>query len=314
MIRPMTEEVDYDQLQTYLQNRPDIPEGKRGKVSVTHTIIPAGETMPVVSRRNALLMGQRPAKVQFTDDYILRSLKYEGGTWMTDHPQEIWQMHKPFHQCYGRVLVGGLGLGVFPHLLHKLGNHVSEIYVVEKDTRIINLIKPHITEELGDLFVQQGDLFKYVKEIYPGTYDSAFLDIWRPTGESVWYEYVVPLRRLLKGKIDQENVHCWNEEEMIGQLENVLPKVAELDESLLTNRSTGYYRVFREAVKRKGLRGEARIGRDNIAERTALELVAENMQDEDLKQYMELYMRGAGTDEWEKEFGDLWDKYVPRKK
>ncbi len=48
----------------------------------------------------------------------------------------MWEAAK---RCRGRVLCGGLGLGIFPQFALSLP-HVESVHVVEVDTAIIELI------------------------------------------------------------------------------------------------------------------------------------------------------------------------------
>ena len=82
--------VDTDLLIRYMSQRPETPEGERDDVKIKHTIIEKEEPIDVVSMRNAIFMGVQPTKISFIHDIILRTLTYEGGTWMTDSAQEVF--------------------------------------------------------------------------------------------------------------------------------------------------------------------------------------------------------------------------------
>ena len=134
---------------------------------------------------------------------------------MTTLPQEVEQISRQVSRLKGRVLVGGLGLGLANAYL-EANDAVTEIVVVEKSPEVIALIKPCMPKE--KTIVVEGDLFEYLKDLSLCHFDFAFYDIWCPTGERVLTQHVMPLRRLSRNIVAQENIECWNEEEMLGQI------------------------------------------------------------------------------------------------
>jgi len=242
----MLQEVDQTYLEWMLENRPETPEGKSGKISITHEVIPIGTELPIVSMRNAIFMGQKPTKIKFTHPFIIRHLKEEDqGEWMTDSPQEIWQMAKPIQECHGKVLVGGLGLGVVAHLMDEINDDIKEVVVIEKNSDILDLVSDAISDGVD---IREGNLFEYLKHVEPEQYDSAFFDIWQSTGEISWVEYIVPLRRATAKKIP--HVLCWNEVEMQGQLRNTFQSAAYCKEDDLYQGMMAYADVFRRCVQK----------------------------------------------------------------
>lgn len=286
-----------------LQHLPDVPDGRSGKFSITHKIIPAGEPVQVASMRNAIFMGEQATTVSFAQPLKVRELKQAGqGTWMSDHPQEVWQMRHVIDACIDmdKVLVGGLGLGVVSHLLGELG-WCKEVITVEKSKNIDELVSPHITKKSETIV---ADLFKFLKYTNE-EWDLGFFDIWQPTGERVWSEYVVPLRRLARGKV--KKVLCWNEKEMQGQLINALLPVAHCEDA------TGIppYEVFRRIAQEEGIVTPTwsamkwKVGDiDQFKKRMEAEQVGR--ENDDLVRLMEVYF-DVSSSYWEGMFGKLWD-------
>jgi len=202
-----------------------LPERKSHKCSITIDFKKPGTTLPVVSMRNSLFMGLPMVSLKVDRPLGIHTLKQEGmGTWMTSMPQEIEQHSRQLTGMSGRVLVGGLGLGLAVAYLE--GNEdVTEIVCVEKSQSIIHMVLPFMPKKKTKVI--NMDLFKYLESQRAiticnppakETFDHAFYDIWCPTGETVHSKYVIPLRKLSQGLIPQENIQCWNEDEMIGQL------------------------------------------------------------------------------------------------
>jgi len=147
---------------------------------------------------------------------------------MSTMPQEIEQHERQLARAHGDVLVGGLGLGLACALLSK-NRRVRSITCVEKNADIIKLVRPYLARGFGFLrgklpqpriVVVQDDLFNFLKGAKRDRqrFDFAFYDIWCPTGERVLTEFVLPLRKASIGVVEQYNIECWNELEMIGQV------------------------------------------------------------------------------------------------
>jgi len=191
-----------------------LPERKNRRFSITIEFKKKGTTLPIVSMRNSLFMGIPRTSVKLDHPLGIHTLREEGvANWMTSMPQEIEQHSRQLTGMSGRVLIGGLGLGLAVAYLE--GNDdVTEIVCVEKSQSIIHMVLPFLPKKKTRVI--QMDLFKYLE--LENEFDFAFYDIWCPTGETVHKNYVIPLRKLSQGLIPQENIQCWNEDEMIGQI------------------------------------------------------------------------------------------------
>jgi len=288
--------VDTDRLVELIQLRPETPDGESNSVKITHDIVDQGTPLEVVSMRNAILMGMQPLRAVFDDDIKIRRLSYEGGTWMTDSPQEVSQMIEPLDELYGDVLVGGLGLGVFTHLL-SLQDDVSEVTTVERDQNIIDLVDKHIvTDE-----IVCNDLFEFLKNTPDGRYESGFFDIWQPTGEMVWANYVVPLRRLARDCVT--DLWCWNEIEMEGQIRMNIAPHALLEKPAYD----GYHRVFQSVAQDTGIVKETF---DTKKPDDMLKIHAAAHANDDLRHLVEQFLLVC-DEEWEEIFGEAWDREYP---
>ncbi len=97
----------------------------------------------------------------------------DGKVIMSNTPAEI-DDHKPFiRKAYGKVLVGGLGLGmVLKCLLDK--KSVTKVTVVEKSPDVIKLVASAYTDD-PRVEIVNADIFEYVPS---ERYDCAWFDIW----------------------------------------------------------------------------------------------------------------------------------------
>lgn len=293
--------VHAGRLSRYMRNRPELQEGEIDGAKLTKTIIPTGTTVPIVSMRNAIFMNQMPTSTILTEPLDVWELSTEEhGCWMKSDPQEVWQMDEPIRKAKGRVLVGGLGLGVLSHLI-ALKENVRDVTTVEYDPRVIQLVDKFMHPKN---VTTDGDLFDFLgRFVQPGQYDYAAFDIWQPTGEMAWQSHVVPLRRLMRNILPQHKIYCWNEAEMVGQIREVLPRVVLIDCSF--GQAQGYYKVFRNVVRE--------VLRIDESYEMGFELFgkAEELRtDAAFNRLLNLYVNRPGSPAWERTFGKVWDEYV----
>lgn len=202
-----------------------LPEGRSGRFAVAHTrFLPERGPVALVSMREALLTGRRAVSVKLKEPLLVHQLleyrREDDGTeveavWMSDEPQELRQAAEWIVAAKprGRILVGGLGLGVVASWLAQLP-FVEEVVVVEREQDVIDLVRPHQT----GYTVERSDLFDYLRNLSRWRFDFAFFDIWQGTNESTWWSTVMPLRRVVGNRFGRRRVACWAESIMLGQV------------------------------------------------------------------------------------------------
>lgn len=116
-----------------------------------------------------------------------------GKTWMVDDPPHWWSIQDTAKCLKGRVLVGGLGLGLIVWAMQDNPN-VKEIVVVEQSPDVISLIEPLLPRRIP-LSIVQEDIWEYVER--REQFDTAFIDIWVTSGlgqgMKTFNEQVLPL-------------------------------------------------------------------------------------------------------------------------
>lgn len=191
-----------------------IPAQKIGEYEIIHDVVPANQPIMFNTNRN-MIYGQQNGKLnkRFQTQTTWHKLKGPSGTWMTDLPIEQRQHDELLSKVYGRVLVGGLGLGYAVTVLAKRKT-VKEIVVVEISQDVIDLVAPYTK---GKFSVHKADLLKWLEEYNGPPFDYAFFDIWQLDGETTFHSTVAPLHRLSVGKVKHHPIN-WNEDVMRGQL------------------------------------------------------------------------------------------------
>lgn len=193
----------------------NIPVGKSGEWEIEIKSSPPGMKYNTANMRCVMFGGQKSKTVSWPHTTYWHYLKNKGGVVMSDIPCEHAQMTSCIKGMKGRVLVGGLGLGLVSTLLAKK-RAVKEIYVVEDSTDVIQLVADHIRHpKIAHILC--NDLLKELKHMPDDYFDYAFYDIWTSDGESTFHSTVCPLYNLSKGKVKHPPVN-WNEDVMRGQL------------------------------------------------------------------------------------------------
>ena len=127
------------------------------------------------------------------DDYVMLWSKKRHTVVMSDTPMERYTNQAFIENAKGDVLIGGLGIGMLiAGLIWKNVQHddqiVDSITVIEKDTVLIELMKPIIEDftdfvscDLGysvTLNIIQDDVYTYPDKHPEKKYDYVYIDIW----------------------------------------------------------------------------------------------------------------------------------------
>lgn len=124
----------------------------------------------------------------------------EGRLWMSDTPQERIMMANNARRSRGHVLVGGLGLGLYPQFAVALGR-VSRFTAIEQSPVVQSLVEPALTGALGvPLTTRIGDVEAALAGPVRDAYDTIFLDTW-PALDAAYLPAVNRLRELARAHL-----------------------------------------------------------------------------------------------------------------
>jgi len=120
----------------------------------------------------------------FLEDTIITILRKgrgysQEGVIMSDSPNEYyWMWALSSRANGGKVLVGGLGLGILTNIL-ALRRDVEAITVVEIVPEIIKMVKPYLSSYVP-IEVVEGDFFKEVPKLSEESrqFDVVIVDLW----------------------------------------------------------------------------------------------------------------------------------------
>lgn len=191
-----------------LQMSDILPEGVHGTAKLSHFEISHAES--AFSKLRSTLNGRNDAVEP--GKYVRLTV---GNTlFMSDTQMEWRTSRKAVAHAKGRVLVGGLGLGMVTLEMHK--PEVIGVWVIEKSPDVIALVEPHLQARLppGWLTVIEGDVFTW-KPPTGLLFDYCWMDIWPDICRDNLAEMLKLRRRFRRymTKYDGVGGHidCWGE-------------------------------------------------------------------------------------------------------
>ncbi|NDJ53145.1 MAG: hypothetical protein GYB68_08695 [Chloroflexi bacterium] len=99
--------------------------------------------------------------------------------WMSDVPQERLMMFKNAARSRGRILVGGLGVGLYPQYAMALA---SRLHIVEVSSEVRHVVGPIVEIAAAayqvDLTFTVDTIESVLEDDHSGPYDTIFLDVW----------------------------------------------------------------------------------------------------------------------------------------
>lgn len=106
------------------------------------------------------------------------SLKIGRETVMIDDPLQWYGMQDLARHCKGKVMLGGLGMGLILHALQD-NRDVTEIHVIENNYDVIRLMLDNLPGENPKWQIIPADVYWYLDHYAKyQKYDTVILDIW----------------------------------------------------------------------------------------------------------------------------------------
>ena len=152
-----------------------VTEGKKGTAWVKHF---AAESVGSVQRLRSMMNGQlAPSKGEKYVALYTMNKHYTEILEMSDTPEERKTNMLFVKKAKGRVLIGGLGVGmVLEAILRK--PEVTHVTVVEANFDVMELVGPHVGKgHKRKLTIVPGDIFTW-NPPEGAKYDTVYFDIW----------------------------------------------------------------------------------------------------------------------------------------
>jgi hypothetical protein len=191
----------------------EIPETTKGRYIIRAEEVPTNKFIDTIWPLETILLKRQAFKVLFKEPAKFTVLEEKKNRknyiWTTDYLEEQTSQLDYISHFKGKVLVGGLGIGLVVKYLEE-NTDVSEIVVVEKEKPIIDLVAPYLNLQKKTKIIH-ADLYKYLKYCRE-RFDYAYYDIWQEADENAYVGYMIPLYYLSEGIIKEENIVCWAED------------------------------------------------------------------------------------------------------
>lgn len=127
--------------------------------------------------------------------------------WMVDDPLNYRAMQIYAEHAHGRVLVAGLGLGLYVHELAKNKN-VELVMVIEKSAEVMALVD-HCLPSTLPVTIQERDFYDFLKKDME-QWDTILVDLWVSGNQEqkldLYYHHVLPLVPVLGKKYPKADV------------------------------------------------------------------------------------------------------------
>jgi hypothetical protein len=146
-------------------------------------------------------------------DHPVYDIIFPPKAWMSDNAQELCSMYIAAKEARGDILMGGLGLGIYPQMALALQRPVHSITIIENNPDIIEIITNswlnNIDRETrGKITILESSYEEYA-ETTTHTFDTILLDLWEDSDPRFLphMNYLVNLSKSLcrpGGRI-----HCW---------------------------------------------------------------------------------------------------------
>lgn len=141
--------------------------GQVGRFSIKKDVVSKGTVLNGYDRHSGRII-----RIKYDFNCPILELTEDGDTWMSDTQLEMESVEGAALAARGNVLVGGLGIGLFPTLIRKKVKHID---IVEIHREVIDLVFPQIATR--KMRVVCDDISHYL-ETTDRRYDFIHIDIW----------------------------------------------------------------------------------------------------------------------------------------
>ncbi|MBE9070952.1 class I SAM-dependent methyltransferase [Leptolyngbya cf. ectocarpi LEGE 11479] len=158
------------------------------------------------------------------DDSIMATI-FPAKAWMSDSGEERCMMFAAAKIARGHILVGGLGLGIYPQFVLALNRPVKSLTILERDPKIIDFVTrawlQPITDPAINITILEGTIEDYLSQT-DQTFDTIYLDTWEDADPRFLAHVNYLISLAAKHCSTGGTVQCWGYAQMINTFtENV---------------------------------------------------------------------------------------------
>jgi len=187
----------------------NLKEGTIGEYSLTSNIYEKGTKITIIpGNYQSFAMGYRHMEKILEHDFRYYDLFKGNLRIMNNSAAILFEQYIPYVKAKGKVLLGGLGLGIVPRLLCEKDS-VEKITVVELSSEVIELCR----FQSSKLEIINDDFYSYLRNNDLGKFDYIYTDAYTSEG-NVYEEIVIPTRKYLLENFPTVAFDFWEEDQM----------------------------------------------------------------------------------------------------
>lgn len=158
------------------------------------------------------------SKGNVTSDDAIMSMMFPPKAWMSDSGEERCMMFAAAKEAKGDVLVGGLGLGIYPQFVLALNRPVKSITIIERNENIIDFVKEawlnHISDNSIKITIIKDTIENYLSQTKE-KFDTIYLDTWEDA-DSRFLAHINYLIALASNHCAKDaKIQCWGYSRML---------------------------------------------------------------------------------------------------
>lgn len=128
--------------------------------------------------------------------------------WMCNHNVDISEHQEIANKCEGKILIGGLGLGVILKQLQKKDD-IIKVIVIDNSPEVIKMVWKYL--ELDNRFKIIQDNIKHYIKTTTKTFDYIYIDTFLDMNKKIYKKKVLPLKKLAEKMAPKDNIFFWRE-------------------------------------------------------------------------------------------------------
>jgi hypothetical protein len=187
----------------------NLKDGTRGDYRLESFMYKKGVKFTLIPDNfQSLLMGDSYKEIQLESDFRYYDLFKNNQRIMCNSPVIMYEQYLPYVKSRGKVLLGGLGLGIIPRLMC-LKESVEKVTVIELSKEVIDLCS--FTH--NKLEIINGDCYSFIRNTDLSAFDYMYVDAYTSEGK-VYEEIIIPTRKFLYANYPTIPVDFWEEDQL----------------------------------------------------------------------------------------------------
>jgi hypothetical protein len=196
-------------IEMFLSLTLNLADNSIGEYKLESAVYKKGSSLVVVpDNYQGFLAGHKPRSLTLQKDFRYYDLFKGNQRIMCSSPVIMYEQYLPFIKSKGKVLLGGLGLGIIPRLLCEK-DIVSKVTVVELSKEVIELC----AFENDKVEILNDDIYTFMQRENLNQFDYIYIDAY--TSDTCAYEKIIlPTRKFMQENYPTVTLDFWQEDQL----------------------------------------------------------------------------------------------------